>query len=62
MTEKQSIKKMERQIDILNNQIKMLEMLAKNSSSCEEILNYFGEETTDYIENVIKNASQVLGN
>lgn len=62
MTEKQSIKNMEKQIDLLNNQVKLLEMLTKNSSSCEEILKYFGEETTDYIENVIKNASQVLGN
>ncbi|MDO5039784.1 hypothetical protein [Clostridium sp.] len=62
MTEKESIKNMEKQLAILNNQVKMLEILTKNSSSCEEILNYFGEESSDYIENIIRNASQVLGN
>ena len=62
MTEKESIKNMEKQLAILNNQVKMLEILTKNSSSSEEILHYFGEESSDYIENIIRNASQVLGN
>ncbi len=61
MNPKESNKSLNNKIDNLTNEVKILEMLIKNSSSCDEILQYFGEGSSDYLDNIITNASQVLG-
>lgn len=61
MNPKESNKSLNNKIDTLTNEVRILEMLIKNSSSCDEILQYFGEGSSDYLDNIITNASQVLG-
>ncbi|MGG7096094.1 hypothetical protein [Clostridium sardiniense] len=61
MNSKESNKSLNNKIDTLTNEVKILEMIIKNSSSCGEILRYFGEGSSDYLDSIITNASQVLG-
>lgn len=61
MNSKESNKSLNNKIDTLTNEVKILEMIIKNSSSCDEILRYFGEGSSDYLDGIITNASQVLG-
>ncbi|MGL4570868.1 MAG: hypothetical protein ACRCVJ_07380 [Clostridium sp.] len=61
MNPKDSNKNMNSKIDGLTNQVKMLELIIRNSSSCDEAMQYFGEGSPDYIDTIIDNATQVLG-
>ncbi|CUP08612.1 MAG: hypothetical protein KIB43_04745 [Clostridium baratii] len=61
MNQKESNKNMALKIDNLTHHIQMLELMLKSSSCEDDAMLYFGEGTCDYLDHVIDNASQVIG-